>query len=134
MQDAIDLDSRAFRQLRDTERGACRPGLREVGCHHFIDLREIRKVGEKYGDPHGIFERAARGFCDSRQIIEDSTDLDFDIATDKLTRRRVERNLARNVNRLTHAYGLRVGTDGLRCVGRIDDLSSHIFNLIRRGF
>src|SRR6185437_2645402 len=74
IQNALDLDSRPARKLRDANRRACRERLRAVGRHDLVDLREMAEVGEEHIDLYRLGQRAARGFGNGFEILEHLVD------------------------------------------------------------
>src|SRR4029077_20791630 len=116
VQDALDLDLRAARQLRDADRRACRVGFGAVERHDLVHLGEVRQIGEVDVHLDGLRERDAGGLRHRLEILEHAADLRLDVTAHQLHGGRVERYLPGQVHGVAGAYRLRIGADRLRRV------------------
>src|SRR6185503_9571643 len=110
-ENAVDLDGRAARQLRDADRHARRIRLLAEFRHDLVDDGEVGEVGEIDRDAHGVRERAAGRLGDCREVLEYLPRLHADVALDELFRLRIERDLPRQIDRAAGANRLAVRPD-----------------------
>ena len=125
MQSISTDTSRGSRAAWTVERdgGAGLEEFRVNGIH----LGEIVHIPQKHSRSHDVFNRSARGTYDRYQVLQNALRLGLDAAVlDQLTRRWIDRNLARNEQEIPSSNGLRIGTNCRRSFSsRNDDFVIH---------
>ncbi len=118
------LDERASRQRGDADRGAGGIRLREIRGHDLVHLGKMREIGEIHVQLDRIGERPACGLGDRPQVREHAMDLRLD-AFDQLAAPGIQPDLSGQIDRVSRAHGLGIGSDGRRGVVGADDDSGH---------
>src|SRR5690606_33303057 len=121
----LDLEQRPPGQAGDADGGARGERLREELLHDLVGHREAREVREVERQLHAVGKRPARGRGDRREVPERLPDLGLEAARDDLPGRRVERDLAGEIDGVAGPDGLRIGADRRGRIRRRNDLLAH---------
>ena len=90
--------------------------LGKVLRHDGVHRCELTEIGQENAQFDGRLQRRACRFGHGGQIAEDLLGLGLKVLADHLHGRRVERNLARDIEGIAGLDGLRVRADGRRCL------------------
>src|SRR5690606_32440603 len=126
--DAVDLDARVLREAGHLHRGAGGRILREVAAVDLVDDAEIVHVRQEDVAADHVLESGSGRLEDRPQILHHLARLGRQVALDHRPGLRIERDLPGAEDHLAaiDLHGLRVGTDRLGGLFRLNRLSSHL--------